>query len=185
MTYLKLKAREGMNARGITISGITHAWFKGIIYIVDKAEMAKLEAANSVDKFDEVSKDDFDKQFEEAKKLEKINKNHVENIQAKSDRVEAEEKAEAERLAAEEKAKETAVADGPETDADPKPEAAPEQESTPTTGDDKVYTEQEAFDLNRDAQEMVLRKRGVAFKANYKEDTLVKKILESNPVATE
>lgn len=143
-----------MNSRGITIGGINHTWLKGIIYIVDKAEMSKLEAANSVDKFDEVTKADFDKQHADAKKSERITTEHSEQIQAKADRVEAE----------------TAV--------DAEPETA---EPTPTTGDDKAYTEKEAYDLNRDEQEVVLRKREVSFKSTDNQDALVKKILDSNP----
>lgn len=44
----------------------------------------------------------------------------------------------------------------------------------------KIYTEKEAFKLNREEQEVVLTKRNITFNKYDKEKDLVNKILDSN-----
>ena len=46
---------------------------------------------------------------------------------------------------------------------------------------DKIYTEEEAYDLIREEQEEILNARGIKFTSRQREKTLVNKILESNP----
>ncbi len=46
---------------------------------------------------------------------------------------------------------------------------------------DKIYTKDEAFDLNRKGQEKILTDRKIPFKKTDKEMILVSKILDSNP----
>lgn len=47
--------------------------------------------------------------------------------------------------------------------------------------EDKIYTEKEAFDLNRAEQIKILHSREIDISSSSREKTLVRKILESNP----
>ncbi len=159
--HVKLKDNVAGKAKGITAHGIPYKSFhKGVIMEISEEEAKTLEENNMMDKFDIIESEDYDK-------------------------LTADSNAEAEKLL---KSKTPEDADRPKqnklgevSDFSDRTKDNKSEESL-TTGDDKVYTEKEAYDLNKEEQTLVLKKREIKSTDIGKlEEDRVKQILESNP----
>ena len=195
MKYVRLKQNQGRNSSGITIGGIPKIFKKGIIAEVSDEVFEKIEAAKSLDFFDVIEEEEFNtttdalnkKQKDQDKYKTKIKKYHDLRVSGLTD-VEAREKA---KIGAKEEIDEGVVVGGikieekKEAKKEVKP-AEPVEPKKPILGEDKIYTQEEAYDLDYDEQVVILKKRSVNdrdIKQLVNESDLVKKIIETNPEA--
>ena len=183
--YLKLKQNIKTN---ISIQGINKLFMRGAITEVTDEDYKEIQKASS-HFFDEVSEDEYKKLLEGLDKKqsaedtirEKVKKYHDYRIAGHSDS-EAREHA---GIGTKEKIDETLAVGGIRIIDEKKSEEVVKESKvtkTPNLGEDMIYTEEEAFNLNVDEQKVILKKRGLKTKEiGSSEPERVKQIIETNP----
>ncbi len=174
--YLMLKKHVGGNARGITIKGIIYRHFlKNNITEVSDEQYDKLKEIGKLICFEELSQENYDKYI---KKTETSGKKELTDMKAKQDLVNQREQGLLETKIVKDSLPGDVTKDKPG-----------EEEEKKSVGDDRIFTQKEAYDLTTDEQITLLKKRGLKTEdikqGEENEKFRVPQILETNPEVIE